>query len=412
MPRTLTCAVLALITISRLALGQDPPTPVPPVPPEAPTPRASQARPAPPALPGIPGAQEAPAPLGGGKSLRDPIPMGTLLDEAGKATGLDRDALRPAVEALRASMWCDRCGGSRMLKFSGAQGQTIRTPCPACQGANDPAAADARLGVAIEALPAEKRELFVAWAMAKRKQAGERGLKWRVELSDTARDRARAMLEAERELQATKRELDAVRLPTEKEWEALAKARESLVQHERYLADAMGHLARLRIEDTLDKSLLADRYRDLATNVDEAKARELAERLRSLAETRPEPGSGPLEQRLEDLKARRDAIQADQRKIDAAIEQAMAELLRERAERLHVEAMRKVEEAVREAQKRDRDAEVRTATQQPPVPPSPPSPAQPPAAPRAQEDEVRQLREELKRLREEVETLRKKSEPK
>jgi excinuclease UvrABC ATPase subunit len=29
---------------------------------------------------------------------------------------------------------CSRCGGSGFLKFSGAQGDDLRTTCPSCQG--------------------------------------------------------------------------------------------------------------------------------------------------------------------------------------------------------------------------------------------------------------------------------------
>src|SRR5262245_52478772 len=104
MLRALTCALLALITVAGIAPGQEPPTPVPPVPPDSatppdypsptPAPRPRKlTRPATAPVPALPG--QAPAPFGGGKYLlNDGMSLEKLLDEAQKATGLERDALR------------------------------------------------------------------------------------------------------------------------------------------------------------------------------------------------------------------------------------------------------------------------------------------------------------------------------
>jgi hypothetical protein len=322
--------------------------------------------------------------------------MDALLDDAAAATGLDRDTLRPAVEALKGTFpQVSRAvtttvpGGSQ-----GGQGHLAR---PRVYGVSreDLEKADRRLAEAIAALPEAQREAFAGWAAAKREKVRAAGARSWYDVS--ARESLASLLAGQRQLEAARLELEAQGPALEAERKALAQAQSALSAQQARLADEMSALARTRIEGALDKPLI-ERYRDLATTVDAARARQVVEELRRFAEAQPH-GQG-LEKQIEDLHAQRQAI-------DSAIERATTALVRERAEKLHLEArMRDEASRLVEAAGNPVNRPAPSPAAQPGAPTSPRQPT-PLAAPAG--EEIRLLREELRKLREEVEALRKRS---
>jgi hypothetical protein len=409
--------VLSLL-ITGLVLAQEPTPPPIPVPPP-PAQSGAVSTPAPPAeLPSPRAARAADRAAAERdrqvtrtkRSLLRPQSTDAMLDEAAEVTGLDRETLRPAIEALRGTWWR---GTTTAINRDERTGRVSYATTSALSP-QDAEKAEAAYQDALRAIPAGKRDAFAGWAGAKRhlNDAGARS-----EADAAAKESLRSLLETQTELEKSLVLLERQAPAFADERRALLEAQNALSTQQTQLADQMAALAKLRIEGALDKTLI-DRYRALATTVDSQKASEAATLLRTIAGT--QPGAGGLERQIEDLQAQREAI-------DSAIERATTALVRERAERLYTEA-RARDEVARAGSGQPSDP---VAVQQPPraptppttpappmTAPAPPSPVDLPVPPRSRNaypaqgpaaDEIRMLREELRKLRDEVEALRKQS---
>lgn len=419
-----TPSFVLIFVLAALAAAQEPTPPPIPVPAPPDQPEARTPYPAPRTAPSsntynrsrvaAQRADEAVLAERAARDLADATSLERLLDEAAEATSLDRETLRPAVEALQGQVRCERCGNTGFLKVSGSQGEVIIRPCPACREKKQDAEADKRFADALDKLPADKRAFFAGWAAAKRKRVQDLTLFGGADLM--TKESFRTLLNSQRQLELARRQLDAQGPAMQAQQKLFNDAATALSAQRSKLADEMSALARMKIENTLDQPLI-DRYRDLATTVDSAKARDLLEeQLRKLESFQSSQGS--VEKQIQDLQAQRTAI-------DSAIERATTALVRERAERLAVEARTRDEAARALSEAIQPEAPAARPAVPPTAPAEPARPTQPapkmrrpgvsvttPATPEpsgAAGEEIRLLREELRKLRAEVEALRQKS---
>jgi hypothetical protein len=421
-----TTSFALIVLLAGLAFAQEPkpppiPVPAPPAQPEAAPPRQAPRaegaiNPYRRTVAATQRADEAALADKAAQDLKLATSLDRLLDEAVEATELDRETLRPAVEALRAQVRCERCGNTGFLNYSGLlQGEMVRLPCSYCRDKKQDAEADKRFAEALDKLPPEKRAFFAGWAAAKRKRVQDLTLFGGADLM--TKESLRNLLAGQRQLELARRELDANGPALLEQQRVLNDAATALTVQRAKLADEMSALARLKIEGALDKPLI-DRYRDLATTVDSAKAKVLLEEQLDKFKT-TQAAQGSIEKQIQDLQAHRQAI-------DSAIERATTALVRERAERLHLEAKAR-DEAARALGEAVQSDPLAARPAVPPVPSAEPAqpaqPAQPTPKPKLRRpmtattpeppgpagDEIRLLREELRKLRAEVEALRQKS---